>query len=131
MPTEEELAKECRLTQKKIKKILNFLPTTISLHQKVANDDGECELENVLSDEGVHKDILSSIINQENLESLKLLLESLPEREYYILEHRFGLGENKRQTLETIGKKFNLTRERIRQIEKEALKKLRKMFDKV
>lgn len=128
-PTPQELSKDCDLTEKKIKKIQNFLPSTISLHQTVVNDDGECNLENILTD-SKQKDIVSQLITKENLSSLKKLLSRLPKREHYILEHRFGLGNNKKQTLETIGKKFNLTRERIRQIEKESIKKLKKMFDK-
>ena len=63
-------------------------------------------------------------------ECIKKFLNKLPDRERYIIEHRFGLEGNDRQTLEWIGKALDLTKERIRQLERDALRKLRVMMEK-
>lgn len=69
--------------------------------------------------------VYESLVNESFNDSIKELLTSLDERERKIINLRFGLEDNKEQTLEEVGKLFNLTRERIRQIEAKALRKLR------
>ena len=62
---------------------------------------------------------------------LNNLIKQLDIRQQYIIKHRFGLGDVEQQTLETIGRKFDLTRERIRQLEGIALENLREMYKKI
>ena len=69
--------------------------------------------------------------NKQFLEILNKFLDALDERQRYIIKHRFGLDGSEPQTLEVIGQKFNLTRERIRQLELAALKTLRDMYKKI
>jgi RNA polymerase primary sigma factor len=129
VPTYEELAKKSDLTVKKIKKIFFNIPTTISLSTPSPEEE-ECNLEMVIPDTK-ECGVVEHITKEENSKILKKLLSELTDREYYVLVHRFGLDNKKKKTLDTIGKKFDLTRERIRQIERESLFKLKKRFDKI
>jgi RNA polymerase sigma factor (sigma-70 family) len=130
-PDYSELSEATRLPLKKIKKIMEFLPSTISINYSVKEGEEDCRLESILPDNSV-KDASTHLIDLENLKNLnKLLKTCLSDREHYIIERRFGLNRDKKDTLETIGNKLGLTRERIRQIEKEAVSKLKKKFDKI
>ena len=81
-------------------------------------------LGSVMKDEKVESP-LESLIKQDNKDVINKFLNSLKVREKYIIEHRFGLNNKDVKTLEKIGEEFNVTRERIRQVEFEAMKKLR------
>ena len=129
IPTYEELAEKSNLSVKKIRKIFLNIPSTISLSTP-SPEEKECNLEMVIPD-SKGKDVVENITKEENSKILKQLLSELTDREYYVLVHRFGLENKKKKTLDTIGKKFDLTRERIRQIERESLFKLKKRFDKM
>lgn len=122
-PTLEEIAVEMQLPEEKVSSIIMMSKDTLSLESPINSEDTV---------------ILGDFIpdtNQENPEDmvcrdmlkihLKEVLDTLTEREKMILIYRFGLYGHKPETLEEVGKRFNVTRERIRQIENKALRKLR------
>ena len=122
-PTEEELASEMELDPKKVKWMLKVSWTPVSLESPVG-DDEDSEFGMFVEDKGspspaqaVYQDMLRERINQ--------VLSSLSPREARILRLRFGLDCDRSYTLEEVGQKFGLTRERIRQIEGKALRRLR------
>ncbi len=124
-PYIKEIAEELDLTPDKVKTIMSFTPDTVSLDKPVGNDSSE---ETVLSD--FIEDI--STIAPERVAERTLLkkqidevLRTLTPREEKILRLRFGIDDGYHRTLEEVGSIFNVTRERIRQIENKALIKLR------
>ena len=130
-PTYEEIGKRCSISPKKVKKIFETIPSVISINTPAQSSDAEeeCNLENIIPD-SKNKLPTEFLCDKEDNKNLTKFLCQLTDRECYILVHRFGLENNEKETLEVIGKKFDLTRERIRQIEKESLSKLKKMFDR-
>ena len=99
------------------------MPEPVSLETPVGEDE-ETELLHFIEDataEAPADSALASMLQ----EDLRSVLDTLSERERRVLELRFGLADGRPRTLEEIGKEFNLTRERIRQIEAKALAKLR------
>lgn len=122
-PSEEELANEMEIDPKKVKWMLRVSWTPISLESPVG-DDEDSEFGMFVEDKGspspaqaVYQDMLRERINE--------VLSSLSPREARILRLRFGLDCDRAYTLEEVGQKFGLTRERIRQIEGKALRRLR------
>jgi len=122
-PTKEELAKETGLTVEKIDEIYRISQNTASLAAPVG-DEGDSSLGDFIPDvtspspyEETSREMLK--------ESVQEVLRTLDEREAKVLELRFGLGGQPPKTLEEVGKIFGVTRERIRQIEAKALRKLR------
>jgi RNA polymerase primary sigma factor len=122
-PSEEELAEEMEVDPKKVKWMLKVSWTPVSLESPVG-DDEDSEFGMFVEDKGspspaqaVYHDMLRERINE--------VLSSLSPREARILRLRFGLDCDKPYTLEEVGRKFGLTRERIRQIEGKALRRLR------
>ena len=84
----------------------------------------------VLKDEKIESP-LESLVKSDNKNMINNFLNGLKDRERYIIEHRFGLNNKDIKTLEKIGEDFGVTRERIRQVEFEAMKKLRFQISKV
>jgi len=123
-PTVEELAKEMKTTVKKIMKTYQSFSEIASLDVSIG-DDTDSELINFIKDD--KHNIENDYLNTDLINSVHELLESvnLTDRERKVIELRFGLIDGNVLTLEEIGKQFDLTRERIRQIEAKALKKLR------
>ena len=121
--TPEELAEEMELSEEKIRKVLKIAKEPISMETPVGDDD-----ESRLGD-FIHDDNLSSPIDSATTEGLREatleILETLTPREAKVLRMRFGIEMNTDHTLEEVGKQFDVTRERIRQIEAKALRKLR------
>ncbi len=122
-PSEEELANEMDLDPQKVKWMLRVSWTPVSLESPVG-DDEDSEFGMFVEDKGspspaqaVYQDMLRERINE--------VLSSLSPREARILRLRFGLDCDRPYTLEEVGQKFGLTRERIRQIEGKALRRLR------
>jgi RNA polymerase primary sigma factor len=122
-PTPEDLADELGLSTSRIDVLLKMAGQPISLDAPVG-DDGDVSVGDFIEDQGAHN--LADGVSQSLLkEKLDDVLTSISPRERAILELRFGLIDGYGHTLEEIGKIYNVTRERIRQIEAKALRKLR------
>jgi RNA polymerase primary sigma factor len=127
-PTEDEIAKETGFSTEKTRKILKIAQEPISLETPVGDDDSH--LRDFLEDDKTVSP--PEIISQMNLrEQLELILSSLTEREAKVIQRRFGLLDGNEHTLEEVGQEFQVTRERIRQIEAKALRKLKKKAKKL
>ncbi len=128
-PSAEEIAIDLDLRQDEVERILRSAQTPISLERPVG-DAEETEFGQLLTDENAP---LPDEIADETLrnEHLHRVLAALTHRERRILELRFGLAGEAPRTLDEVGQAFNVTRERIRQIENQSLKKLRAMADAV
>lgn len=122
-PSPEELAKKMELSEDKIRKILKIAKEPISMATPVGDDD-ESRLEDFIEDDIVDSPI-DSAMNAGLREATLEVLASLTPREAKVLRMRFGIDMNTDHTLEEVGKQFDVTRERIRQIEAKALRKLR------
>ena len=122
-PTAAEIAKRMSTTEDKVKELQNIVkePTSMDTH---INDDDETTVGDLIADDTDDSPI-EEIYHEEVNKTILDVLSTLEEREKEVIIMRFGLGDNKPKTLEEIGKHFNLTRERIRQIEDKALRKLR------
>ncbi len=122
-PTPEEIADEMHMPVIRINSLLKMAQQPISLHAPVG-DDGDVSVGDFIEDKSAENpsDVTSYSLLKEKLGDV---LTSLTERERKILEMRFGLIDGYERTLEEIGKMYNVTRERIRQIEAKALRKLR------
>jgi len=127
-PTEDEIAKESAFSSEKIRKILKIAQEPISLETPVGDDDSH--LGDFLEDERTVSP--PEIVSQMNLkEQLETILSTLTEREARVIQMRFGLNDGNEHTLEEVGQEFQVTRERIRQIEAKALRKLKKKSKKL
>ena len=127
-PTEDEIANESAFTAEKIRKILKIAQEPISLETPVGDDDSH--LGDFLEDEKTVSP--PEIVSQMNLkEQLEAILSTLTEREARVIQMRFGLNDGNEHTLEEVGQEFQVTRERIRQIEAKALRKLKKKSKKL
>ncbi|HRU35911.1 MAG TPA: sigma-70 family RNA polymerase sigma factor [Candidatus Paceibacterota bacterium] len=123
-PLPEEIASEMGIDVEKVHHLIKIAQDTISLETPIGDSDGESLLGEFISDEKTLSP--SQAATQELIrEQLKEILVDLSEREQKILSMRFGLKDGVNHTLEEVGKEFNVTRERIRQIEAKALEKLR------
>src|ERR1700690_2865399 len=121
-PTPEEIADEMHMPVARINSLLKMAQQPISLHAPVG-DDGDVSVGDFIEEKSAENpsDVTSYSLLKEKLGDV---LTSLTERERKILEMRFGLLDGYERTLEEIGKMYNVTRERIRQIEAKALRKL-------
>ena len=122
-PTPEELADEMHMPVSRINALLKMAQQPVSLHAPVG-DDGDVSVGDFIEDKSAENpsDVTSYSLLKEKLGDV---LTTLTERERKILEMRFGLADGYERTLEEIGRMYNVTRERIRQIEAKALRKLR------
>ena len=122
-PTPEELSKTLQIPIDKIKKVTKISKEPISLESPVGDSDGSF-LGDFIEDKSVVKPIEAVILN--NLKDVTTrVLSTLTPREERVLRMRFGIGINNDHTLEEVGQQFRVTRERIRQIEAKALRKLK------
>ena len=122
-PTPEELAKKLAMPLEKVRKVLKIAKEPLSLETPIG-DEGDSNLGDLIEDKSVIQPIDAMI--QSNLrETTTRVLASLTPREERIVRMRFGLGMNADHTLEQVGQQFSVTRERIRQIEAKALRKLK------
>jgi RNA polymerase primary sigma factor len=127
-PTEEEISKDTGFSVEKIRKILKIAQEPISLETPVGDDDSH--LRDFLED--VKTASPPEMVSKMNLrEQLGHVLSTLTEREAKVIEMRFGLRDGNEHTLEEVGQEFQVTRERIRQIEAKALRKLKKKAKKL
>ena len=122
-PTPEELAEKLGLPLEKIRKVLKIAKEPISLETPIG-DDEDSNLGDFIEDKSALLPVDAAI--QSNLrETTTRVLASLTPREERVLRMRFGIGMNTDHTLEEVGQQFSVTRERIRQIEAKALRKLK------
>jgi RNA polymerase primary sigma factor len=121
-PSPEEVAKIMGLSPVRVNEILRAIQEPVSLETPILSE--EKELKDVIIDEKAVSPF-KTLENREASGRIEEVLSSLTEREEKIIRMRFGIGVGSEHTLEEVGKHFNLTRERIRQIEIKALKKLR------
>ena len=122
-PTPEEIAKKIELPLEKVIKILKFARHPISLETPLGEEE-DSRLGDFIEDKKIAPPREASF-NQDLKEETKKLLSTLTPRQEKIVRMRFGIEEKADHTLEEVGKNYNLTRERIRQIEEKALQKLR------
>ena len=122
-PTPEELSGKMDLPEDKIRKVLKIAKEPISTETPIG-DDEDSHLGDFIEDTSVALPV-DSATNENLREVTRKILDSLTERESKVLRMRFGIDMNTDHTLEEVGKQFDVTRERIRQIEAKALRKLR------
>jgi RNA polymerase primary sigma factor len=123
-PTVEELAKALDTPVEKVEWMLKVSWLPLSLESPISDDDEESELGNFVEDT-ISPTPIQSAYSRLLREKIEEVLETLPPREARILRLRYGLENGRNYTLEEVGAKFGLTRERIRQIEGKALRRLR------
>jgi RNA polymerase primary sigma factor len=127
-PSDEELAEELRISVFKVQEMKRAAVRPASLDAPLADDSESANFSDIVMDE--HASDPYSDLEKRTVQSmLDNLLNSLPEREAKILEYRFGLSGGEERTLEEVGAHFGVTRERVRQIQNNALGKLRKMIE--
>ncbi|HOE68020.1 MAG TPA: RNA polymerase sigma factor RpoD, partial [Candidatus Hydrogenedentes bacterium] len=122
-PSAEEIAEEMQMSADKVRSILKIAQEAISLETPVG-DDGDSNFGDFIEDKSAESPANATAFSvfQEKLDEV---LGSLTEREEKVLRLRFGLGDGYPRTLEEVGSVFNVTRERVRQIEAKALRKMR------
>lgn len=122
-PTAEEIAKEMDLTPEKVREIIKIAQEPVSLETPIGEED-DSHLGDFIEDQDAlaPSDAAAYELLKEQLEDV---LDTLTEREEHVLRLRFGLDDGRTRTLEEVGQVFGVTRERIRQIEAKALRKLR------
>ncbi|MDD3279479.1 MAG: RNA polymerase sigma factor RpoD [Lachnospiraceae bacterium] len=122
-PTPEEIAKEMSMSVERVREILKISQEPVSLETPIGEEE-DSHLGDFIQDDNVPvpADAAAFTMLKEQLEEV---LGTLTEREQKVLRLRFGLDDGRARTLEEVGKEFNVTRERIRQIEAKALRKLR------
>ncbi|MBP5739030.1 MAG: sigma-70 family RNA polymerase sigma factor, partial [Abditibacteriota bacterium] len=122
-PTIEEIAKEMDLTTDRVNEILRVAPEPLSLETPIGEEEDSHLADFIEDQEAISPaEAASNLILREKIDEA---LNTLTEREREVLKMRFGLEDGYSRTLEEVGKHFDVTRERIRQIEAKALKKLR------
>ncbi len=122
-PTTEEIASSMKLPVEKVRKIMKIAKEPISLETPIGEEE-DSHLGDFIEDKKVASPLESAI--RKNLhQQVRKVLNTLTEREEKVLRWRFGIGEQTDHTLEDVGQEFDVTRERIRQIEAKALRKLR------
>jgi RNA polymerase primary sigma factor len=122
-PTLQEMADHLQLPERKVRIIRRAVKAFSSHKQSGAGADGEISLAEILADDRTPAPD-EAIFDEADTDMIRRLLDQIDEREAKILRMRFGIDEQEPMTLKEIGQKIGLTRERVRQIEHEALKKL-------
>ena len=122
-PTPEQIAERMDMTPDKVREILKIAQEPVSLETPIGEED-DSHLGDFIEDEVIENpvDYTTRVVLREQLDEV---LDTLTDREENVLRLRFGLDDGKMRTLEDVGKQFKVTRERIRQIEAKALRKLR------
>lgn len=122
-PTPEEIAEEMDLSEEKVREVLKISQEPVSLETPIGEEE-DSHLGDFIEDEDAPAPSVaaSHMLLQEQLDEV---LDTLSDREKRVLELRFGVEDGRSRTLEEVGKEFGVTRERIRQIEAKALRKLR------
>ncbi len=122
-PTPEEIAQKIDLPVDKVRKVLKIAQEPISLETPIGEEE-DSHLGDFIEDKGAVSPV-EAVIGMNLSGQTEEVLETLTEREKKVLKLRFGIGDGRDHTLEEVGQQFDVTRERIRQIEAKALRKLR------
>ena len=122
-PTPEELAERLHMPLDKVRKVMKISKEPVSLEAPIGDED-DSHLGDFIEDKNIAQPV-ESAVNENLRETTTLVLASLTPREERVLRMRFGIGMNSDHTLEEVGQQFSVTRERIRQIEAKALRKLK------
>lgn len=122
-PTPEEIAMEMEITEEKVREILKIAQEPVSLETPIGEEE-DSHLGDFIPDEEVLAPAEAAAFSMLK-EQLVDVLDTLTDREQKVLKLRFGLDDGRARTLEEVGRRFDVTRERIRQIEAKALRKLR------
>jgi RNA polymerase primary sigma factor len=122
-PTPEEIAEKMELPLDKVRKVLKIAKEPISLETPIGEEE-DSHLGDFIEDKRILSPV-DAVINANLQEQTNSVLATLSPREEKVLRMRFGIGEKSDHTLEEVGQNFDVTRERIRQIEAKALRKLR------
>ena len=122
-PVPEELAKRLSMPLDKVRKVMKIAKEPVSLESPVGDEDDSTLGDFIADESALHP--LDSAIHTNLKKTCTRILSSLTPREERVLRMRFGIGMNTDHTLEEVGQQFNVTRERIRQIEAKALRKLK------
>lgn len=122
-PTPEQIAKKMELPVEKVRKILKIAKEPISLDTPIGEEE-DSRLQDFIQD-NASPSPLDSVINSDIKQHVDSVLKTLTPKEERVIRKRFGIGEESAATLEEVGLEFDVTRERIRQIESKALRKLR------
>ena len=122
-PTPAEIAKEMGISESKVREIIKIAQEPVSLETPIGEEE-DSHLGDFIEDENAPApaEVASNAMMREQLQEV---LHTLPPREEKVIRLRFGLEDGQAHTLEEVGKEFNVTRERIRQIEAKALRKIR------
>ncbi|WP_457639331.1 sigma-70 family RNA polymerase sigma factor [Persephonella sp.] len=123
-PTIEEIAKEVGASPKKVRNALQIVRMPYSLDKPIGEEGDELTLLDILSKKGT-EDVEKEIVEESLHKELSKLLNVLDDREKAIIEYRFGLNGEEPKTLTEVGELLGISRERVRQLEQRALKKLR------
>ena len=129
-PTDEELAEEMGMTASRVAQMRTAAIRPASLDAPIGNDDDSNSFSEVVQDENAHTPY-ENLADKTVSTMLREMVKTLPPREATILIFRFGLDGGNERTLEEVGEKFGVTRERVRQIQNIALRKLRKKIEKL
>jgi RNA polymerase primary sigma factor len=121
-PSPEEIARQLECTSREVREILRMAQQPVSLEKPIGEEE-ESELGDFVEDESAESPFETASTNLRK-ENVRRALDALPQREREVIEMRFGLTGARPYTLEEVGRAFNVTRERIRQIENHTLKKL-------
>ena len=122
-PTSEEVALKMNSSESQVREMLKLIQQPISLETPIGEEE-DSDLGDIIEDRSATSPA-EAVINISVKDQTAALLQTLPPREEQIIRMRFGIGDGSEETLETVGQRFSVTRERIRQIEVEALRKLR------
>jgi RNA polymerase primary sigma factor len=117
--TDEEVAEDLGWTVEQVRDVKGMMPDATSLHQPLSSDEGSSELGDLIEDERA-SDTPGTVMREMESAGLKDAIECLPERHRYVLVRRYGLGDRDTATLAQLSDELDISRERVRQLQREA-----------